>query len=124
MGTGIDLNTLDDETKTKAQEYLDKTKEYGAAIVKRTLPLGLKLLTAGAVNLDSFSERALSDFSGSLAQDAIAKYEEDKSTIKKFREKLENFVEELRGNEDEDPKPLIFLPLLCLNFHLMIHYSE
>lgn len=108
MSTGIDLNNLGGKNKTNAQEYLNKAKEYGADIVKRTLPLGLKLLTSGVVNLDSSAEQALSDFTKNLAQDAIAEYEADKSTINKFKEKLESFVNELRISQGESPKPLIF----------------
>lgn len=88
-------------------EIWETTKQYSTTILKYTLPVGVKLVTAGMIDIDSVSDKALSDFAGKIAQDRIDRYENDKQTIAKFKESLSSFVEEL-GRTGDKKLPLVF----------------
>lgn len=45
---------------TSTNEILKQVKEKGAALAKRIVPVGLKVATAGILDLDYASEQALS----------------------------------------------------------------
>ena len=82
----------------------EKIKAAGKQVLKRLIPVGAKIATMGALDLDKeleSVERAMAGASEKIAEDMMDSYGESKSDIKCFRETLEQFVEGLG-------KPLIF----------------
>lgn len=100
---------LDTASKpSQAKVYYENAKKLGASIVKRAIPVTIKIATAGVVNLDEISEEALADFASGLAKEKIDRYEADKSTIKDFKKQLSELVQQITKKEGDENKPLIF----------------
>lgn len=93
--------------QTNAREYLDKAKNLGVTLIKRSLPVAAKIATAGAVDLDNITEQALSSFAESVAKEQLEKYEKSKNTLKAFRDSLSGLASSITSQEA--PKPLIFI---------------
>lgn len=101
VGKGIDSIKNDKETK---QKYLSEAKKLGAYFLKKSLPVAVKLVTAGVVDI-----KELADLAENIAKEKIDKYEEDKKTIQSFKKSLSDFVKELAcTNVKGKTKPLIF----------------
>ncbi|HCZ9546601.1 TPA: hypothetical protein O4H68_000048 [Vibrio alginolyticus] len=94
------------ENEGKAKEYYEKAKKAGLGLVKRSIPVAAKVATGGALDLDKFTEQALSAFAESVANDQIEKYENSKKTLGKFREHLSDFAVSV---SNEESKPLVFI---------------
>lgn len=93
--------------KTKAVEYYDNAKKFGASLIKNGIPALAKLATAGALDFDNVTEQALSGLAESVAKEQIEKYENSKKTLKSFRESLSGLA--LSMSAEENPKPLIII---------------
>lgn len=101
------LDTMDESSPAKA--YYEKAKGIGASIVKRAVPIAIKIVTAGAIDLkEEISEEALAEFASDLAKEKIEKYESDKSAIQDFKKQLSEFVQEITKKEGGENKPLVF----------------
>lgn len=107
--TGLDSIITDTKRKGEIKKYFLKTKKIGSLLLKKSLPVAIKIVTAGAIDTDKIYEEALADLAEKVAKDKIDKYEADKLTIRKFKEQLSDFVTELaKTNKDDNAKPLIF----------------
>lgn len=84
---------LDKDPKNKV--VWEKTKVVGSHLAKRSVPALIKLLTAGALDLDKAIEDELSKVAGALAGDALDNYLEQKKAIQEFHEQLSEFVDTL-----------------------------
>ncbi|MBM2837642.1 MAG: hypothetical protein HW415_267 [Deltaproteobacteria bacterium] len=100
------LDTVGEASQAKV--YYENAKKLGASIVKRAIPVTIKIVTAGVVNLEELSEEALADFDSGLAKEKIDRYEADKSTIKDFKKELSKFVQQITKKEGDENKPLVF----------------
>lgn len=101
--------SLDKKTfNTEAIEYFEKVKKIGSSLVKRALPLVIKLGTVGTLDLNSFTEEAIADFTAKIAQEKIDRYEAEKQTIENFKKTLETFIAKLTKSEAHNRKPLVF----------------
>lgn len=106
---GLNNIAFEGKQKDKAKEYFQKARKFGTTFLKRSLPVAIKIVTAGAVDTDKLTEQALADLAEQIAKEKIEKYEADKSTIQGFRDRLTEFVKELGPTEKrEEVKPLIF----------------
>lgn len=102
---------------TKAQEYFDKAKNLSIGLLKRSVPVAVKLATAGALDLDNLSEQAIASLTESIAKEQIEKYEKSKKTLAEFKEALETFANSLYENNQEaseaetklENKPVVFI---------------
>jgi predicted KAP-like P-loop ATPase len=56
-------------------------KEKGATLAKRIVPVGLKVATAGILDLDYVSEQALANLAADIAKDKIENYLRDKNDL-------------------------------------------
>lgn len=99
-----DLSTTAD--KSKAREYFEKAKIIGINLIKQSVPVAAKIATAGALDLDKFTEQAIASLSESIAKEQIEKYEISKKSIQAFRESLKILAKTFSEN---DPKPLVFI---------------
>ncbi len=104
-------SAIDDVSKngnqSKAHEYLEKAKNIGVGLLKRSIPVAAKIATAGVVDLDNITEQALATFAESMAKDQIEKYEKAKKTLKTFRSALSDLAKSF--SSEEEPKPLVFI---------------
>ncbi len=96
LGAGLKTLKLDTTGMQKAKKHFNQTKEYATAIVKSAGSLGIKLGTAGIVDIE--------DITNKLPKEKIDKYEEDKKTIKDFKKHLGELASSL---STADEKPLI-----------------
>jgi len=93
--------------ESKAREYLGKTKDIGAALLKHSIPVAAKVVTAGALDLDKVTEQALAGLAELIAKEQLEKYENSKKSIKSFRETISKLARSI--TDPETPKPLVFI---------------
>ena len=92
--------------ESKVKEYFEKAKTIGISLIKRSVPVAAKIATAGALDLDKFTEQAIAALSESVAKEQIEKYESSKKSIQAFRDSLQILANTI---SEEDPKPLVFI---------------
>ena len=92
----------------KLRKAWEKVKQGGAYLVKRAIPVGVRVGTAGALDLDSFTEQSLAKLAEQVAKEQIEKYEAIKNRIKEFKERLGDFIEELNSLNQGPLRPLVF----------------
>jgi hypothetical protein len=95
--------TSSDESK----EQLLKAKKFAASIIKRGIPTAVKLVTAGLVNLDEFSEKALAEYGEKLAEDEVKRYENSKKSVAGFKQALSDLATAI--SDEKNPLPLVIL---------------
>jgi predicted KAP-like P-loop ATPase len=93
----LGMEKLSTTNNNKAERALKKAKNFGLTLIKRAIPVGVKLATAGLFNLSDFSEEALAELGEKLAEEKIKSYEDAKKSVQTFRSALEeeginNFV--------------------------------
>ncbi|MEC9359706.1 MAG: P-loop NTPase fold protein [Pseudomonadota bacterium] len=106
IGTKLDALSASGN-KSAANEYLEKAKKYGVALLKRSIPVAAKLATAGALDLDKLSEQALGGLAEAIVKEEIEKYEAAKTSMDAFRASLEALAATF--SDGESPKPLVFI---------------
>ena len=105
MGSALsELSKTGNESKIK--EYFEVVKTLGIGLMKRSVPVAAKVATAGALDLDRFTEQAIASLSESIAKEQIEKYERSKETIQSFRDALKDLAKKLSA---EEQKPLVFI---------------
>jgi hypothetical protein len=93
----------------KLEKAWKQVKETGAFLVKRAVPISLKLATFGALDLDNLTEQALAGLAADLAKEKIESYEADKNTLKDFKQRLREFIKELSKKQNDGiNKPVVF----------------
>ncbi|MCP4373450.1 MAG: hypothetical protein GY797_35915 [Deltaproteobacteria bacterium] len=96
------------EDEIKVNQYFEKAKKLSYSLLKQAIPLAARIATHGILNLDSTTEKSISDFSANMIKENIDSYEEDKMTLDNFRKNLEKFVGEITASKDGKNKPLVF----------------
>jgi hypothetical protein len=93
----------------KAKAHFKKAKKYGAILLKDAVPVAVKLMTAGAVDLAHFKTEEIASLAEKLATEQIEKYQAHKNTINDFKKQLSDFIHELSAEaEGKAAKPLVF----------------
>lgn len=104
-------SAIDDISKngdqSKAHEYLEKAKNIGVDLLKRSIPVAAKIATAGALDLDKLTEQALASFAESIAKEQLEKYEKSKKALTTFRSALSDLANSF--SSEEERKPLVFI---------------
>lgn len=104
-------SAIDDVSKngdqSKAHEYLEKAKNIGVGLLKRSIPVAAKIATAGALDLDKITEQALASFAETIAREQLEKYEKAKKTLTTFRCALSDLAKSF--SSEEERKPLVFI---------------
>jgi len=98
----------DSRNKEAIAETLERAKTIGGKILKRSIPAAAKMLSAGLVSLDDFTEKAMAEAVSAIAEDQIENYVADKNTLAEFRENLRAFVDLINEQEASGGKPIIF----------------
>jgi hypothetical protein len=105
LEASIDLLAVGSPEKSAIVKTFEKTKKYGAALLKFTLPTAVKFATSGIVDAKEFS-----DLAEELAKKRIEKYKQDKESLMGFRESLRRLVESIEKREGSgDVKPVVFV---------------
>ena len=97
---------LDKDNVRKTIEKIEKTTR---SIAKRLIPSGIKLLTLGALDIDSGMERESSVAAGVIAENLIQDYGKGKSEIQEFREDIEFLAAEMKKSENDFVKIVIII---------------
>ncbi|MGO9121107.1 MAG: P-loop NTPase fold protein [Desulfomonilaceae bacterium] len=110
LGLGLEELIRDKKSRSSAGKVFKKVSKIGANLVKVSIPVAVKIATAGALDLDNFSKQAVAALTESIAREQIEKYEKSKSSIAAFREQLRTFVEKIASGSDEcETKPLVLI---------------
>lgn len=92
----------------KLKEYVNNLKSFGSVLIKNSAPIALKYVSAGVLDLDDLSEKAIGEIAQNIAKDKINRYEKTKNTIVQFKDNLQKFTNEITKSESGDIKPLVF----------------
>lgn len=94
----VGIHALQPDTKGKA--VFEGLRNAGSAVLKRAIPLAIRVGTSGLVSLsDDISEdiqKATTDLSERVAGDFVAAYSTAKDSLKDFKQKLAAVAEELK----------------------------
>lgn len=102
------LELGDKAHSSQLAEKWTKLKEAGAYLAKRAVPIAVKLGTAGVLDLDTITEQALGGLGADLVKEKIESYQADKNTVTNFKQRLGEFIAELRGQAGEEKRPVVF----------------
>lgn len=99
------------ENESTITKLLDKTKATGGALIKKALPVAVKVATHGALDLDKATESSLATFTETVAKEQLEKYDKAKQSIQAFRESLQELVSNIAelNNDAEQFRPLVFI---------------
>lgn len=96
-----------DEEKLK--EGIDKVKRAAVVVVKKAVPLLVRLATSGLIQLDDKTEEHISHIAEEIAKEQLENYEERKRSIEDFRETLTDFVSTILEEENRKGPLVIFI---------------
>jgi len=90
LGLGMEELITDEDSRSSASEIFKKVKRTGAGLLKASIPVVVKMATAGAVDLtqldlDKFQAQALATLTENIAREQIDKYEKSKCSVAAFR---------------------------------------
>ncbi|TFF14269.1 NTPase [Pseudomonas sp. BCA14] len=103
MNSGLSGFLKGDSKKSKAWA---KAKEAGAHILRRGIPVGVKIATAGLLDADKLLEDEAAKFTEALSKDVIGAYSNNKKAIAEFKK---NVAEVLKGGDGEAEKLYVFV---------------
>lgn len=103
MNTGLSDLLKGNSKKSKAWA---KAKEAGAHILRRGVPVGVKIATAGLLDVDKLIEDEAGKLSEELSKDVIGAYLKNKKAISEFKK---NVADVLRASDGETEKLYIFV---------------
>jgi hypothetical protein len=97
------LKTIDipDDKRKLVRKSFNKAKKLGVKIAKLSVPLVLKAVTLGLIDIKNEDiEKTLSDLTEKFATDSIKEYEESRKTIENLKKELKNFAESIINLEE------------------------
>jgi len=92
----------------KAKSQMKQIKKVGASLLKKGLPVAVKIATSGILDIEKVYEEEISKFAESYAKDSIDNYENAKSNITIFRDMVKEFVKNVIDPINGNKFPLIF----------------
>ena len=93
----------DELADEKWQKCIAKIKTFANTVAWRTIPVGLKLLTAGLLDANDFDEQVLTEAVQGVSGEAIEQYRSMRDDVQEFRETLTELVEEVQTEGDGNP---------------------
>ncbi|BBC26293.1 P-loop NTPase fold protein [Pseudanabaena sp. ABRG5-3] len=76
-------------------EQMKKNRRIVDSLLKRLLPLGVKIATHGLIDIEPAIEKGFADAASSAAEDLIENYEKGKAEIKEFRKSLADLASQV-----------------------------
>lgn len=104
----ISILCIDSKKQSNAREQLTKIKNVGASLIRKSLPVAVKIVTSGILDIEKAYEEEISKLTESYAKDSIDMYEKSKSNISIFRKRLKQFVQDLIRSKNSEKFPLLF----------------
>lgn len=98
MNSGFSTFLVGDTKKAKAWK---KVKAAGAHIMRRSIPVGVKLATAGLIDADKLVEDEASKVAESLSKDIIDTYVKNKEAISVFKKNVADVLRAADGSIDK-----------------------
>ncbi len=110
LGAMQEATTALKEKNTPIHESLKKINRLGGAIIKRALPLAVKVVTINTLDLEKEHEAILAKLGEDLSSDLIQSFLDNKKTIKDFKEALGGFISEYNKKFNAtDDKPFVII---------------
>lgn len=97
---------INGKNDSRAKEYIAKAKNLGALLLKKAVPMALKIGTAGALDFDNITEQAISGFAETVAKEQIENYEKAKGTLVSFKASLAELAKLIL---EQKKAPLVFI---------------
>lgn len=91
--------------KEKSKQIFENIMNISRKIVKKAIPTIIKIGTAGVINVDDFTEEAISSATEKYALETIEECERKQEQISAFKQELEKYAQSIY---EEENKPLIF----------------
>lgn len=99
---------IDESNNRDFSEHFQRAKTAATLLAKKAISIAAALATAGALNVDDFSETMLSEFASDTFKDAVNAFTDEKDLIKQFQQDLERAVKSL-DDKNGDTKVVIFV---------------
>lgn len=96
------INEIDATSGGEWRERINALQSIANKVAWRTIPVGLKLLTAGAIQAEDFDERVLTEVVEGVGSEAIEQYRSTKEDMEEFENVLSELVEDVREEESEN----------------------
>lgn len=107
MVAAIDeLKVADPEAGKQFGERMATVKRVASKVAKRGFVAAVKLATMNAVDLEEVTEDVLSSAAGDVADDLIESFKQEKASLERFREALEDAIKAVQS--EGSSKPLVF----------------
>ena len=100
-----ELEALKKNAGTRRRAFnnqFNKAKKIATVLAKRALPAAGKIATAGLIDLDEFTEKALAEMSSDTIKDSVDAYLAEKDLIVRFRETLSKSITTLQSEGKKD----------------------
>ena len=94
--------------KTKGKQALTRVKKISATVLKRSIPVATKLISAGIID-DKIIAEVISKTTNDIITEKIKEYEYSKKNINNFKKELETFVSSLSTDKEIQIPFLIFI---------------
>ena len=104
--TGIQ-EIISKDTESAAQKIFEESKKYGAVLAKKGLPILIKALTSGMVDIGGVGDD-IASLAQTTMEEKIRQYDQSKKTVNGFRDTLAKFVAQI-CREESGRKQLIFI---------------
>jgi hypothetical protein len=109
LSAAIDVYKLAGSKGTAIHRHMKEVRKVAESIIKRSIPAGIKLATLGMVDAQDITERVLSDFAASIAEDRIKDYEDGKSEIEEFRKTLASLAQQVASTRDDSLAKVVII---------------
>jgi hypothetical protein len=96
--------------KGKIKTFLGKLKTESGNILRKGVPLAVKIASQGLIDWDKISdttEKDIAKFLGKLADEKIKEYQKEKNSLKAFRESLKSLSQEITSDGKSHKSPTI-----------------
>lgn len=99
---------INEGIKSKSKEHIRKIKTIRSSLIKKGLPVAVKIATSGLLDIEKAYEEEISKLTEIYAKDSIENYEKSKSSISVFKSRLSDLVKDVISSEENDNFPIIF----------------
>ncbi len=90
---------LKPKEKKSLETHIKKLVKTGGKTLRKSIPMVVRLASQGLIDFDKATEKEISSFLGSLAEEKILEYQEEKNTLKNFKENFSSFAHSLTFGE-------------------------
>ncbi|RLA39943.1 MAG: hypothetical protein DRR06_18275 [Gammaproteobacteria bacterium] len=104
-----EISTLMEDDPSRGKDISKKLKKSSIAIAKKGVPIALRVLTSGLLNIDEKSEDQISELVSEIAKERVDEYSRRKNSIGGFKKTLKDLVSVLSKGEGSEKPLVIFI---------------